>query len=207
MRILSVLSQKGGAGKSTVAIHLAVFFGADTVLVDCDRQESARKWGDRRTADTPDVISYRDFSSHGAPAIADLARSQGTKTLIFDGQPRASALEVELTKMSDLVVIPFGCTILDLESVQSTFDIVKAAGKPAIAVLTKANSRTREYAEAVDWVKAQAPEMPILTLSSLVIYSRSLTSGTAVSEISRSEAGAAGLEIEKLHKTVKGMTK
>lgn len=206
MRIVSVLSQKGGAGKSTTAIHLAVFFGPDTVLVDCDRQESSKKWSDRRTSDEPGVIGYEAFSGHGAAAIAKMARAQGTQTLIFDGQPRASALEVELARMSDLVVIPFGCTILDLESVQSTFDIVKAAGKPAIAVLTKANTRTREYAEAVEWVRSQAPNMPILTLSNLVIYSRSLTTGVAVSEISQSEAGAAGAEIEKLHQAVKEMT-
>ena len=80
------------AWKSTVSIHLAVFYGAGTVLVDCDRQQSSSKWDNRREQAEPAIVGNDAFTTHGPNAIAQMARDQGAKTVIFDGQPRADAL-------------------------------------------------------------------------------------------------------------------
>jgi len=51
MRVVAVLSEKGGAGKTTTAVHLAVaaqLAGLDTVIIDLDPQASATDWADRR---------------------------------------------------------------------------------------------------------------------------------------------------------------
>ena len=60
MKTLAVLSQKGGTGKTTIAVHLAVEAsrsGKTVALIDLDPQASAAKWGDTRSNDTPIVIS------------------------------------------------------------------------------------------------------------------------------------------------------
>ncbi len=59
VRTIAVISQKGGTGKSTIAIHLAVaahLAGHRCAVVDLDPQASARKWGDKREADGPEVV-------------------------------------------------------------------------------------------------------------------------------------------------------
>ena len=60
MHTVAIISQKGGAGKTTVALHLALAFatsGRNTAVVDLDPQTSAANWGDRHEAELPVVIS------------------------------------------------------------------------------------------------------------------------------------------------------
>ena len=60
MKTLVILSQKGGTGKTTMAVHLAVEAsrsGKTVALIDLDPQASAAKWGDTRSDDTPIVIN------------------------------------------------------------------------------------------------------------------------------------------------------
>ena len=60
MRTIALISQKGGVGKTTLAIHLATAFEAEglrTLLVDLDPQTSAAEWKDARTAERPYVMA------------------------------------------------------------------------------------------------------------------------------------------------------
>src|SRR3954470_22035641 len=60
MKIIAVVSQKGGAGKTTIATNLAVLAeraGYPTVLFDLDPQATAAKWGDKRAGTPPDVVA------------------------------------------------------------------------------------------------------------------------------------------------------
>jgi chromosome partitioning protein len=198
MRVISVLSQKGGAGKTTVSIHLAAAYGSNTILVDCDVQRSAESWGSRREADFPEVVSHQVFANNGAKKIIEHARKGGAKTVIFDGQPRAGESEAKLAELSDVIIIPTRATILDLEAIEKTIKI--AENRRAIIVLNAVNPRIREYAEAVQWLGTRAPGVPIVTLTNRVAYARALNIGAAVSEIAASEGGEAAAEIAELIK-------
>ncbi|HEX2237852.1 MAG TPA: ParA family protein, partial [Gammaproteobacteria bacterium] len=60
MRVVTLLSQKGGTGKTTIALHLAVaaeLDGKSTAVIDLDPQQSAALWGDTRASETPVVVS------------------------------------------------------------------------------------------------------------------------------------------------------
>ena len=59
MKIVAIISQKGGAGKTTLAVHLATAAAAghSAAIVDLDPQGTAASWGDRRQADIPEVVS------------------------------------------------------------------------------------------------------------------------------------------------------
>src|SRR4051812_15955383 len=63
MKVISVIGQKGGSGKSTVAVHLAVCAeqaGLSAAIIDTDPQGSAHKWFERRSASTPGVVREID---------------------------------------------------------------------------------------------------------------------------------------------------
>ena len=56
MKVVAVVSQKGGSGKTTLAVHLATcahLSGQKVALVDLDPQATARRWGDRREVEGP----------------------------------------------------------------------------------------------------------------------------------------------------------
>src|SRR5690606_31877945 len=92
MKVIAVLNQKGGAGKTTVATHLARAFqlsGAEVLLVDSDPQGSARDWSAVRD-DNPVTVVGID-----RPTIERDLKSLGRKDfIIIDGAPQAANLAV-----------------------------------------------------------------------------------------------------------------
>src|SRR3712207_3523232 len=89
MKIISVVAQKGGAGKTTIATNLAVLSeraGHPTVLLDLDPQATAAKWGDKRSGTPPDVVAAQ--AGRLERLLSD-ARRQGAGVAILDTAPTA----------------------------------------------------------------------------------------------------------------------
>jgi chromosome partitioning protein len=126
---ISVVSQKGGVGKSALARALAVLVGRggmNMLLADLDFQQStAAEWAKLRDAHalTPS-IPVRRFRSADDALIAGAAAD----VLIIDGPARASAGTLELARQSDLVVQPSGCGLDDLRPAVLLFHELLAAG-------------------------------------------------------------------------------
>lgn len=202
MKIISVLSQKGGSGKTTAAVHLAAAYGDGVALIDCDPQGSAEKWAERRESAHPEVVGYKIYSNRGAKNLINLSRENGIKTVIFDGQPRAGKAEHDLADLSDVVVVTTRASILDLEAIENTLSIAEAAGTPVIVLISAAQTRQLEYAEALQWIQQRVPKAQVATLGQRVIYGRALSSGAAVSELKDAESKQAAQEIDALVKMI-----
>ncbi|ENA26474.1 hypothetical protein HMPREF1487_09645 [Pseudomonas sp. HPB0071] len=113
---IAVVSQKGGVGKSTFSRALgAAYAGAEwtTLIADMDiHQTTSRVWHQRRLkADIKPVIDVQTF---GSPAQA-LKLVDSYDVVIFDGGPQATRTTAEIAKAADLVVLPTGLAIDDLE--------------------------------------------------------------------------------------------
>ena len=96
MKTLAILSRKGGTGKTTLAVHLAVAAeqaGHTTTIIDLDPQASAAKWGDTRDADSPVVISAH---SSRLPEILHTAEQSGATLAILDTAPILNPLHLML---------------------------------------------------------------------------------------------------------------
>lgn len=155
MKTLTVLSQKGGAGKTTLALSLAVsaeLTGKQTLIVDTDPQASASKWYDRRIGktDAPYVMSGH---AERLPQILQLAKENNADFAIIDTAPHAQQSALQACKVADIVLIPCRASILDLDAIQASVDIVKLSGKTAFVVVNalppQSQQRYQELREAV----------------------------------------------------------
>lgn len=129
MKTISILSQKGGAGKTTLAINLAGAAQAanlQTVIIDLDPQANAKAWHDHRGKETPVVIS-----AHAAvlPEILKKAEAHGADLVIIDTAPHSQTDALDAARAADLVLIPCRACLLDLKAIKTTVDLVRIAGK------------------------------------------------------------------------------
>ena len=135
MNIVTLAAQKGGVGKTTLAVNLAVaaqIGGTKTALFDLDAQESATAWSERRAAELPHVepISVRRLRQ-----AIEAAQTNGFGLVILDTPPAAGAEAAAAAELSDLVLIPCGASLIDLDAIKRTAQLVATTGKAACAIL------------------------------------------------------------------------
>jgi len=138
MRVVSVIAQKGGTGKTTLCLALAcagVRDGLTAAVVDLDPQATAASWGDRRDADLPVVLAAQPPR---LARILEAAAAQGVDLAIVDTAPRLEQSAVAAANAADLVLIPCRPAVYDLETIAATVDIVRAVA-PATRFLCVLN--------------------------------------------------------------------
>ena len=155
MRTIAIASAKGGVGKTTLAVHLAVVAvqqGRDVVLVDADPQLSAVRWSERRSSSEPVVLGR---------AVSQLAAEMeriagfGADVAIVDTPPRAwvgaDNAALVAAKLADVVLVPCRPSILDIESTAVSVQRLQAAtAAPVVVVLNGCAHRGREADEAAE---------------------------------------------------------
>lgn len=106
MKTIAVISQKGGAGKTTVAVHLAVCAeqnGHRVAPFDLDPQASAAKWADHRGGNIPEVVSAQ---AARLPQLLAVARTGGAGLAIIDTAPNSDSSALIAAKAADFILIP-----------------------------------------------------------------------------------------------------
>ncbi|NDW07836.1 AAA family ATPase [Jiella sp. 40Bstr34] len=183
MKIVSILSQKGGAGKTTLALHIAVAAEAarlSTVVIDLDPQASSAGWKDSRDKETPVVVSL----PHTRLAQGLQAAEEGGAALaVIDTAPHSEAAALAATRVADLVLIPCRPGILDLRAIGTTAELVKLAQKPAFVVLNTMPPRaTNLLADARAAVETHGLEVAPVALQQRAAYAHALTAGATAAE-------------------------
>lgn len=149
MPTIAIVSQKGGSGKTTLAIHLAAAAtnaGKVACIIDTDPQATAAAWGDWRGGSDPEVITTPP--TRLGKTIEDAAKL-GADVIVIDTPPHADAAAREAVKAADLVLIPTRPRAFDLHAIQTTAELVGYAGKPAFVVFNAAPARGAQlFAEA-----------------------------------------------------------
>jgi chromosome partitioning protein len=138
MKTIAVLSRKGGAGKTTLSLHLAVAaeaLGLRVAILDLDPQVSAVLWRDRRTDTAPAVVPAQ------APRLSALlaqAAAQEADLCILDTGPAADSVASEAANHADAVLIPCRPSTLDLDAIGASVRLAQGAAKPAWVVINAA---------------------------------------------------------------------
>src|SRR5271166_7046932 len=106
MRTVALLARKGGTGKTTLAVHLAVIAaeaGRRVLLVDTDPQRSAGDWWRVRNADVPRLV---ECPAKRVGMVLEAAEDDGIDLVVVDTRPSVEADTAEIARLSDLVLIP-----------------------------------------------------------------------------------------------------
>jgi chromosome partitioning protein len=197
MKTVAIISQKGGAGKTTIAVHLAVSAerdGKTTVVVDLDPQASATSWKDSRQADLPTVVSAQPTR---LPNILEVAKNGGVEFCIIDTAPHSESAALAAARSSDLILIPCRPAILDLRAISNTIDLAKIAGKKVAVVLNAVPARSSLANEASIAVKGYGIDVVPVQIGQRAAFIHSLTVGQTAQEYEPSGKGAD--EIQQLY--------
>lgn len=190
MHVLVLASQKGGAGKTTLARHLAVEAEragqGPVILIDADPQGGLAGWWNRRQAETPVFFASR---LEDLPKYIAQARGGGFKLVIIDTPPQATALIRAVVGLADLVLIPTRPSPDDLDAVGRTIDIVEDAKKPMIFVVNGATRNARITGQAAIAL-SQSGTVATSTLHHSVAFPTSGIDGRTVGELDASSNSA-----------------
>lgn len=197
MKTISIISQKGGAGKTTLALHLAVAAeraGQTAVIIDLDPQASATNWNDSRLDDTPIIISAQ---AARLTTVLETARKGGAKICIIDTAPHSESTALAAARASDLILIPCRPAILDLRAISNTIDLARLAGKSVAVVLNSVPSRGSLAAEAAMAVAGYGVDVAPVQIGQRAAFMHSLTIGQTAQEYE--PAGKGADEIQQLY--------
>ena len=146
MKTLAVLSRKGGPGKTTLSINLAVAAekaGHTTILVDLDEQRSADRWGNRRKEETHEDTPFVTGSPGSRlKEVLYRAENAGATLAIIDTAPSTGADTDNAAEVADMVLIPCETSLINAEAITSTINAVRKANVDARVVFNKVDPRT-----------------------------------------------------------------
>jgi chromosome partitioning protein len=196
VRTIAILSQKGGVGKTTLALHLAAAASAAglvSLVVDTDPQATACTWHSWRGSADPDVIRLRRPCLTAQEARPS-GRAGGRDLAVIDTPPHADLLAREAGKLADLLFIPCRPRAFDLDAIQTTADLAKAAGKPAFVIFMAGPPRAPlMYQEAGELVQQFGLEVAPVRLPERAAFHHSVGQGKTAQEIDPTGKAAADM--------------
>lgn len=171
MKTLAVFSQKGGVGKTTLAVNLAQSFAEldhKTVLLDRDPQGAAAAW-----TSNANNFSFSCLSDLSTPlrTVLDARKRAGDNLAIVDCGPSLGGAAQELHGLCDFAIIPLRPSLLDLRSAVQTAEFLKGNGVPLALVLNAVPTRSRllgEVRSAIDEL-----DLPLLKIAPMLRASQS----------------------------------
>ncbi len=207
--IISVLNLKGGAGKTTLATNLAVWFSKkqSILLIDADEQRSSMLWSDARKADKnlnvvsitePNNLKKQIPSLHGK-----------YDHLIIDGAPHADTSNAVCIFCSDIIIVPMTPSPLDLWATQDFLERVAKAKEmqknvQVILVLNRYNTQSTLAKDTAEAVAALDLHLAETKMHNRVAYAETILAGQSVIEgknkAAKEEFEALAKEIEKFIK-------
>jgi chromosome partitioning protein len=138
MKTVAVVAQKGGTGKTTVSVNLAVCAhaaGLRTMIADLDPQSSSTEWSKSRIGDGPSVLPVKLGSLFPAQYTAE---NSGLDLMIIDTRGGSQVDVVVAAKSADLCLVVVRPTVIDLRAIAGTVNLLKPLRRPAAFVINQA---------------------------------------------------------------------
>ena len=198
MKTLAVIAQKGGAGKTTIALNLAVEAsrkGVSVIVLDLDPQASAAAWSDWRGKDDVPVVAV---PSTRLSNVLKEAQEAEVGLVVIDTPPAADGAAVAAARAADLILIPVRASAFDLEAIRTTVELMRVVQKPAFALLNALPPRaTKLKQEATALIQDAGLPLVSVEITERSMYRHSALLGLGASE--HAPDGKAAAEIARLY--------
>ena len=193
MLTVAVIAQKGGVGKTTLALHLAVEAakGGRVVIIDTDPQASAAQWADERQAPQPAVVTS---PASRLPVSLHAARQSGAHVAFIDTAPAVESPALAAVRAADFCLIVSRPGILDLRSIGINVQIAKLAGKPV--ALAAPASGAQGLAAGEDAGTRYSVEVCPIIIHQRAVFGHALARSRCAQEVE--PAGKAAAEVAAL---------
>jgi chromosome partitioning protein len=198
--VIAVISQKGGSGKTTTVVNLAVAArqdGKKVLVLDLDPQASATAWHKVRADKQPLVLATHQA---GLAELRTTAETQGVDWLLIDtaaGTDQTAALAVEI---ADVVLIPCRPSVVDLRAIPNSIRLCRVQERKPLVVLTQIEPQ----GALADEARANLVGLGVTVLSGglgrRAAFHHSMIDGRGVQEYEA--AGKAAQELRTLYQTL-----
>ncbi len=207
-RIVTVAQQKGGAGKTTLAAHLAVSFtaaGKSVAVVDIDPQQSLTTWYRVRAERFGDAGAGLLISQvQGWRAQNEVERlAESHDVVLVDSPPHAETEAKMAIRSAHLVLIPVQPSPMDVWATRPTLDLAATEKVPVLMVLNRVPPRANLTDEMADEIEHLGGKVARSRIGNRVLFASALAEGRAVGEMrphsrAASEITALSREISRL---------
>lgn len=203
-KIITIAQQKGGAGKTTIAAHLAVAFsqnGKRVAVIDIDPQGSLTHWHkirEKKFGEGFTGINFSTISGWRLPNEIDRVRGD-VDVIIIDSPPHTQTETKTAIRVADFVVIPAQPSPTDLWATAETIKLVTEERIPHRILL----NRTVSNSKLLKDIEKEFSSVLKTKIGNRISFASSMLEGKTVTETAPS--GAASIEIKEILKEISSM--
>lgn len=201
-KVFTVAQQKGGAGKTTLAAHLAIAWtqlGYKVATVDIDPQGSLTRWHAVRAEATGGQPGFTHVQITGWRTQAEVEKlARAHDIVVIDSPPHAQTEARIAVRAATLVIAPVQPSPMDLWAVHPTIDLAAQEKRRLLLVLNRVPPRARIADELIakvhDLVAPPAVELATAQVGNRTAYAGTLMTGLSVTEAARKTQAAAEMQ-------------
>jgi chromosome partitioning protein len=204
-KVITISQQKGGTGKTTLAVHLALAFikyhNLKVAIIDTDPQGSLGKWFMIRTErkNSDDNLTFKTASLWGAQYESKTLKKDHD-IVIIDTPPKIESDARPAIEAADLVLIPMSASHVDFWATGAIVEIAKKANKKILIQINRSNQRSKLITKTNDFIKS----LDLLSTDTIIgnrqIYASSMGEGKTAVE--KQKKGSAVEEIKNLSEQI-----
>jgi chromosome partitioning protein len=200
-KVITVAQQKGGAGKTTLAAHIAVALsqkGNRVAIIDIDPQGSLTHWHKVREERFGEGYTGLTFAAvSGWRVGGEVTRLRRLcDYVVIDSPPHTETEARTAIRSADIIIIPVQPSPTDLWATKATLELAKNEKIPVRVVLNRVSANSR----LAHTIAAELPELTENSLGNRVLFAASLMEGRCATEVDPSSAAAQ--EIKALVKEI-----
>ena len=193
-KVITIAQQKGGTGKTTLAVHLALAFtnyhNFKVAIIDTDPQGSLGKWFMIREEKklSNNNLTFKTASLWGAQYESKTLKKDHD-IVIIDTPPKIESDARPSIESADLVLIPMAASHVDFWATGAIVDIAKKANKKILVQINRSNQRSKLISKTNDFIKSLNLSATKTIIGNRQIFASSMGEGkTAVEKQKKSNA-------------------
>tara|TARA_B110001450_G_scaffold210303_1_gene201482 strand:- start:985 stop:1623 length:639 start_codon:yes stop_codon:yes gene_type:complete len=204
-KVITISQQKGGTGKTTLAVHLAMAFikyhNLKVAIIDTDPQGSLGKWFMIRSEKnvSNENLTFKTASLWGAQYESKTLKNDHD-IVVIDTPPKIESDARPAIEAADLVIIPMAASHVDFWATGAIVDIAKKANKKILVQINRSSQRSKLINKTNEFIKSLDLSSTKTIIGNRQIYTSAMGEGKTAVE--KQKKGAAVEEIKNLSEQI-----